>query len=318
MPSSKHSDEPHRTLTPTPGRPAGPARGRRRATLVPASPGLHAPTPERPLRARRLHMAADSEVLPHQHPWAQLSFCSAGAVRLTAAEGTYLVPPSRALWIPPGVEHAVTGLEEVDLLTLYFHQPRGQCGPGVARAEQAAWRRCRVLAVSPLLSAVVDQMDGRGDDPAAPAALDAAALRRERLLARVVQDELRRAAPVQLGVALPQDKRLRALCEAVLDDPGRHRTLDDWSADRGASARTLARLFREQLGVSFGQWRQQVFLARAVALAAGGLPMARIAAELGYGSASAFTAMVTRTVGQPPSRFLAASIARQRPGRPPR
>ena len=33
-------------------------------------------------------------------------------------------------------------------------------------------------------------------------------------------------------------------------------------------------------------------------------PMQVIAAELGYASASAFTAMVTRTVGMPPSRFF--------------
>ena len=30
-----------------------------------------------------------------------------------------------------------------------------------------------------------------------------------------------------------------------------------------------------------------------------------IAAELGYASASAFTAMVTRTMGMPPSQFFA-------------
>jgi AraC-like DNA-binding protein len=35
-------------------------------------------------------------------------------------------------------------------------------------------------------------------------------------------------------------------------------------------------------------------------------PMSHIAAELGYASASAFTAMVTRSVGAPPSRFFVA------------
>jgi AraC-like DNA-binding protein len=34
-------------------------------------------------------------------------------------------------------------------------------------------------------------------------------------------------------------------------------------------------------------------------------PMSHIAAELGYASASAFTAMVTRTVGMPPRLFFA-------------
>ena len=52
------------------------------------------------------------------------------------------------------------------------------------------------------------------------------------------------------------------------------------------------------------QWRQQVLPARAVTLAARRLPMASIAAELGY--ASAFSAMVRRSVGAPPSRFLAS------------
>ncbi|MGD9834547.1 MAG: helix-turn-helix domain-containing protein, partial [Piscinibacter sp.] len=56
---------------------------------------------------------------------------------------------------------------------------------------------------------------------------------------------------------------------------------------------------------SFVQWRHQVLLAHAVALAARRLPMAHIAAELGYASASAFTAMVRRTLGAPPTQFFA-------------
>jgi AraC-like DNA-binding protein len=49
-----------------------------------------------------------------------------------------------------------------------------------------------------------------------------------------------------------------------------------------------------------------VFLSRALGMAAEGRQMAEIAGELGYASASAFTAMVRRSVGQPPRRFFAA------------
>ena len=66
----------------------------------------------------------------------------------------------------------------------------------------------------------------------------------------------------------------------------------------------MTRFFRSELGTSFAQWRQRVLLAKAVTLAARKLPVGRIAAELGYASASAFSAMVRRTVGAPPSRFL--------------
>lgn len=274
------------------------------APVGPLTPHLYMPDAARPLRAKRQHLSTDTRVVPHSHPWAQVAVSATGVVRLTVAHGTYIVPPSRALWIPPGVEHAVTVVEDADLLTLYLHQPRGRCGPQVARADFALWQQCRVLEVSDLLRALALELDASPDG--AGAAPDAEALKRESRLSALVLDELRRARPVPLGVDLPTDKRLRALCEAVLDDPVRHTTLDGWARACGASPRTVARLFRSELGTSFVQWRQQVLLARAVTLAARRVPMASIAAELGYASASAFSAMVRRSVGAPPSRFLAS------------
>ena len=109
-----------------------------------------------------------------------------------------------------------------------------------------------------------------------------------------------------LGIALPNEKRLRRLCESMLDDPSRHASVEAWAADAGASARTIARLFRSELGTTFVRWREQVLLARAVPLAARRMPMAAIAAELGYASPSAFAAMVKRSVGSSPMRFFRA------------
>ena len=286
------------------------------------TPELFVPTPARPVRAKLRWLAADTQVMPHSHPWAQVAISTTGVIRLTVNHGTYIVPPSRALWIPPGVEHAVTMVEDADLRTLYFHQPWGRCGPDALHGEgadaaaepeglraggdSAAWRQCRVLEVSDLLRALVREM------PTAPdggPALTPAERQREQHLSALVCDELARAAAVKLGVDLPRDKRLRHLCEAVLADPTRHETLADWAQDTGASPRTVARLFRSELGSTFTQWRQQVILAKAVSLAAGRMPMGQIAAELGY-SPSAFSAMVRKSVGQPPGRFL----GQQQPG----
>ena len=104
----------------------------------------------------------------------------------------------------------------------------------------------------------------------------------------------------------PDTARLDAATNTfrMLADPTRHETLADWARDTGASPRTVARLFRQELSTTFTQWRQQVLLAQAVALAAGRKPVNQIAAELGYASPSAFSAMVRRAVGMPPARFL--------------
>lgn len=302
------------------------------AQLAPLTPHLYAPSVERPLRAKRRRLSATQGVVPHRHGWAQLAFCADGVTRLTAEDGTYLVPPSRALWIPPGTEHAVTVLETTTMVTLYLYQGDGQdavrdegqsqglgiCGPWLpdeaapAPDQALPWQRCRVLEVSDLLRAAVLQLDERPDDPRLP---DPPPTRREALLAALICDELRRAPPVRLGIALPRDKRLRGLCQAVIQSPARHATLEQWAKDVGASPRTLARLFRDELATSFGRWREQVLLAQALAWSARGRPVAWIAGELGYASPSAFSAMVRRTVGQPPSRLFAHASAQGPAGR---
>ena len=288
-----------------PRAPAGKPRGM--SYVESLTPELFVPTPARPVRAKLRWLAADTQVMPHSHPWAQVAISTTGVIRLTVNHGTYIVPPSRALWIPPGVEHAVTMVEDADLRTLYFHQPRGQCGPGVPRDQEGAWRQCRVLEVSDLLRALVRELPTAPDDgPTSTPPSTPDERTRERHLNALELGELRRAAAVKLGVDLPHDKRLRHLCEAVLADPTRHETLSAWAQDTGASPRTVARLFRTELSSTFTQWRQQVILAKAVSLAAGRMPMGQIAAELGY-SPSAFSAMVRKSVGQPPGRFLGAA-----------
>lgn len=265
--------------------------------LLPADPLRYAPSAARPVRVKARRLQADSRIVPHSHGWAQVAFSNAGVLRVTAADHTYIVPPSRAVWIPPGVEHVVTVVEAAELRTLYLHQPGDLAGPVplAGAPAPAAWQRCRVLEVSALLRELARQLD----DEALPEA-------RERCIAALLQDELARARPLPLGVGLPADKRLRALCEAVLDDPARHATLEGWAREAGASVRTVARLFRQELGTTFAEWRQQVLLAKALSMAARKRPMSHIASELGYASASAFTAMVRRSVGMPPSRFFAA------------
>jgi AraC-like DNA-binding protein len=251
------------------------------------------PDRARPVRVRSRTMAADAHFDPHRHPWAQIAYCATGIVQVSAAvpgsasgEVTHIVPPSRAVWIAPGALHSVHVLEQAEFRTLYLD-------PSVT---PAGWTGCRVLVVSPLLRELVPALDTPG--------LTAA---RERLLTELVLDELRSAATQELGVPLPPattgDKRLRALCEAVLRAPAERATLAQWAADVGASERTMARLFREQLGTSYQQWRQQAVLAHALPLLARGMPVSHVAAISGYASDSAFTSMFKAAMGQPPSRF---------------
>ena len=271
----------------------------RRSVVTQTDVDRYQPTRARPVRVRSRHLPADAHFEPHRHGWAQLAYCATGILQVSvdypdsaSGEVTYIVPPSRAVWIAPRAQHSVHVLEDAEFRTLYID----------ASVTPAGWDACRVLVVSPLLRELV-------------AALDAAELARGRedLLTSLVLDELRGAATQPLGVPLPPaqtgDKRLRALCESVLRSPTERATLAQWAAEVGASERTMARLFREQLGTSYQQWRQQAVLAHALPLLARGQSIGQVAAASGYASESAFTAMFKAAMGQPPSRFQGRSAA---------
>jgi AraC-like DNA-binding protein len=258
-------------------------------SVGPLTPHLYAPDALRPLRAKEHFLKADTLVDLHKHPWPQLTFSTRGVVRLSTEDGSYIVPPSRALWVPADMAHSVTLIEDAELRTVYLHS---WLGP--------AWEKCEVLEISPLLRALMLALDTTPDGlpPADPHAAQ-----RERWIAPLLVDELERATQIRIDVPLPSDKRLRLLCEALLRNPANRATLAERAEAIGASERTVARLFRDQLGMSWQQWRQQAVLAHALPLLARGMAVSQVASASGYATDSAFCAMFKAATGQSPTAF---------------
>lgn len=246
----------------------------------------YAPTPERPVRVRARDMEADVLLKRHQHDWGQVTFAMSGVCRVTAGDGTWIVPPQRAIWIPPHVDHEVTAIERALLFPLCVLAERAPF-PG---------NECKVVEVSPLLHELLVAL-GQCDS-----------LPREHLIAGLILDELATSATRAIHVPLPRDKRLRSLCEALVADPAANRTLGEWASEVGASERTLARLFERELGMGFGTWRQQARLAHAAPLIARGMPLSVVASTLGYASQSAFSTMFRKTFGSSPSAFFGKKL----------
>jgi AraC-like DNA-binding protein len=243
------------------------------------------PTPARPLTMAGRDLRASAMLPAHQHEWGQFTYAIQGVMRVDANHSSWIVPSQRAIWIPPGVEHAVTVLENTHLRPMSVYAGRAPF-PGT---------ECKVLELSGLLRellAALEQHDRQEQSP------------REHLLMEMILDEIPRCAVRPVRVPLPDDKRLKALCDALIAEPGADLTLAHWATQVGASERTLARLFERELGMGFVQWRQQVRLAHAAPLIARGVPLSQVAAELGYASQSAFSAMFKKTFGCSPTTFF--------------
>lgn len=240
-----------------------------------------------PIVAVAAKLDRGESIHPHWHDWAQLVFAVDGVMSVISDDGFWVVPPNRAVWIPPLKKHSFQIRTPLEMRTIYLDpavikQPLGQC--------------C-VLQVSPLLRELVNRLmeyplEYSPDSPQAR-------------LFGVILDEIQISPITPLHVPRPTHPKLQLIAEQIGANPADNRTLAEWGAKLGASERTLARLFRQDTGMSFAQWRQQVRLVMALQMLAEYKPVTQVAIELGYESPSAFISMFRKSLGTTPSRYFA-------------
>ncbi len=236
---------------------------------------------------------------PHRHPQHQIAWASRGVIAVEVGAGHWVLPPTRALWIPGGTPHRTGALQGAAMRGIYVEP--GRC--------PVAFTRPTLLRVGRLLHELFDHLTGgaRSAGPAGEFGGHGDALepeQRERAEA-VVFDLLEPVEVIPVGAPLPEDPRARIVADALLRDPADDRTLAQFAPAAAASPRTLARLFLAETGITFGQWRTQIRLAASLPLLASGLSVARIAERVGYASASAYVAAFRRAVGVSPGRYFA-------------
>ncbi|MET0505906.1 MAG: helix-turn-helix transcriptional regulator [Luteibacter sp.] len=239
----------------------------------------------RPVVSRGHEYPSSFELETHRHHRGQLLYASAGTVAVTTPHGAWLAPSERAVWIPATTPHSVRMIGTVSTRSVYVDR---------AVAEPLG-DVCRVLAVSPLLRALlvaaVDvpreyDLDGR-----------------DGMLMSLLVAEVGRAATIPLALPLPTDPRLATRCAHFLEQPRMTETIDDWAGRMGTHRRSFTRLFRRETGMSFAQWRQQACLLAALPRLGAGEAVTAVALDLGYESSTSFSTMFRRALGKPPSRY---------------
>ena len=209
----------------------------------------------RPLAGMAKDFTDGSWIEPHSHPRAQLTWAATGVMTVTAARAAWVVPPNRALWIPAATEHSIRMSGVVAMRAIYVD-------PALATTIAAD---CKVILVSPLLRALMLEL--------AAAPLDYDLGGRMGHVEALFLDEIRALDAQPLHIPMPRDPRLRRVSEALLLDPGRRETLEEWSRLVGASSRTLARLFERETGMRFVAWRHQVRLVSTFVSATSPIPI---------------------------------------------
>lgn len=236
----------------------------------------------RPFAAMAKSFADQFEIAPHHHRRDQLLYAVSGLMRVRTAHEAWIVPPDRAVYVPGDTTHSLSMRGDVEMRTLYIARDAASSLP-----ETPA-----VIGVSHLLRELILALIEE------PLLYDRAG--RGGAIVSLILSEIMRAPRLPLVIKMPQDARLRRVCAHLIDDPSDRRTLEGYAQIAGASARTLARLFEDELQMTFTAWRQRVRFHNALEAIARAAPIERIAADNGYRSPSAFTAAFRSVMGHAP------------------
>ena len=222
----------------------------------------------------------------HFHDRDQLVYGSRGVMTIRTFDGTWTVPPHRAVWIPAKVPHTITISGSVAMRTLYLK----------TRLAKRLPRDCCVIHVSALLKELVLH------------ACNLRSLKRtvkwQAHLVAVILHQLEAVQMVPLQLPVLSDPRLVRIEEIFARDPADPRTLAQLCKQSGASKRSVERLFQQEIGMTFGKWRQQVRLMQGMRLLANGAKVTHAALESGYSTASAFICMFRRALGTTPTSYF--------------
>ena len=230
---------------------------------------------------------AARETPPHTHPRGQLIYAERGTLTTTAATGTWVAPPNRAIWIPAGVTHVTRLTVNTEIRSIFI---RKDAIPGLPI-------HCAVVQVNPLLRELIlavvrlpalydeDGADGR--------------------LVEVLLDRVAALPQEPLHLPTPTSAKLRAVAGDLAERPDL--PLVEAARYAAMSQRSFARHFLVETGLTFGAWQRQARLLRALELLGTGMSVGDVAFSLGYQSTSAFIAMFRLSFGSTPARYFERS-----------
>jgi hypothetical protein len=82
---------------------------------------------------------------PHEHVWGQVLYATSGVMWVETPMEALVVPPQRAVWLPPGVVHGIRVVTDLEMRNIYLR-------PAIAETLEGS---VQVLEVGRLLRELI-------------------------------------------------------------------------------------------------------------------------------------------------------------------
>ncbi len=221
----------------------------------------------------------------HFHSWAQLVYAREGVIAVESGNACWVVPTSRAIWVPAGQPHSIKMYGKVFLQTLYFQ----------SRPKATIDLQCSAYEITSLMRELIAFVCSKG--------IVNSDTDEHRNLIAFLTFQVKSLRPIPLMVPMPSDPRAKRLASRVIDNPGTSMSLAQLCEESGTSLRTMQRVFSQEVGLPLSRWKNLVLMVHAIQLLASDRTITQISLELGFESLSAFIFSFRKYFGESPGQY---------------
>jgi len=238
-----------------------------------------------------IHEKLERHIPVHQHNKGQLSYVEGGIAYVHFHNKTLVIPARHYFWIPPGLPHVLKVSHSATVLrSIFFYAFDDDRDPFYGTVG--------IYPINELLLQMIkhsEQWEGqiRMDD-----------YRYQFLttVKNILPEISTRVMPMELPTT--ENERIATVLAFIEERIAEYHTLRSISDRFGFSNRSLSRLFRATLGVSFLQYLKMLRMVKAFEMILGSdMSMTEIAYAVGYHSLSSFSTTFQRFTNFSPSSF---------------
>jgi len=228
----------------------------------------------------------------HLHKKHQFLYTEGGIVFVETASKTYYLPARHFMWIPAGIVHSIrTNREDAVMFNLYFP---------VEEQESGFYQEEGIYPVDDLLLQLMNYSKSFATElfPAND----------KFVVALTIKRILSEKNALQLPLALPvaKSERLNAILNFLHTEDADDLTYGALVRKFGFTERTLHRMFKRELEMSFAQYHTILKMIRAIELLLEKrFSVSEIASEVGYSSIATFSNTFYKFTGKRPSEYFA-------------
>ena len=224
----------------------------------------------------------------HQHSRGQLVFAISGVMQVETNHGHWIIPPQRAVWVPPNEPHSIKMLSNTDMRTVYFEQSL------IAQCAEITNKNNRVYAIrtSPLIKELVlGLFDSARDSDM------------HGIMALLLLYALAEAEVLPTYLPMPKDVRFENALVILIDKKQWRRSLEEVASSVMMSSRSFSRHFSKDVGMSFRTWRQHARILASLDLLKTKHSVKFVAHSMGFSSSAAYSAAFRNLFDCTPNEF---------------